>query len=140
MLITSETRPEGERLSSRIFDSGTILKNSLKAAYSPIVSGPCSKCGNVVQQTTKVVAQQAEYHFSMISGAILDINSESKVSMFGYQWKIRGFAGRMMVGRQGHFVSWVRVLDHWYLVDDDQSEDRRRQAANIMILVFEEIL
>ncbi|UMM43555.1 hypothetical protein L5515_019017 [Caenorhabditis briggsae] len=29
--------------------------NSLKAAYSPLVSGSCSKCGGVVQQTTKVV-------------------------------------------------------------------------------------
>ncbi|CAO4386898.1 unnamed protein product [Caenorhabditis nigoni] len=54
----------------------------------------------------------------MISGPILDINSESEVSMFGHQWKFRGFAEIVII------VSWVRVLDHWHLVDDDQSEDK----------------
>ncbi|CAO4386894.1 unnamed protein product [Caenorhabditis nigoni] len=73
----------------------------------------------------------------MIPGSILDINSESEASMFGHQWKIRGFAERVMI------VSWIRVLDHWHLVNDDQSEDKGRQiVANwiFMILVSEKIL
>ncbi|CAO4386889.1 unnamed protein product [Caenorhabditis nigoni] len=70
-------------------------------------------------------------------GSNLDINSESEVSMFGHQWRIRGFAERVMI------VSWVRVLDHWHLVDDDQLGDKGRQIVanrNIMILVSEKIL
>ncbi|PIC11817.1 hypothetical protein B9Z55_025687 [Caenorhabditis nigoni] len=94
-----------------------------------MVSGECSKCGGVVQQTIKVEAQQAEYYFAMIPGSILDINSESEASMFGHQWRIRGFAERVMVEEAGHFVSWVRVLDHWHLVNDDQSEDKGRQIV-----------
>ncbi|ULU08675.1 hypothetical protein L3Y34_019699 [Caenorhabditis briggsae] len=121
------------------------FNNSLRVAYSPMVSGECSKCGSVVQKITRVEAQQAQYHFLMISGTISDINSESEVAMFGHQWRIRGFAERVMLGAVGHFVSWFRNLDHWYLVDDEQSKDMGHQAVNftnrnIMILVFEKVL
>ncbi|CAO4386901.1 unnamed protein product [Caenorhabditis nigoni] len=66
----------------------------------------------------------------MIPGSILDINSESEASMFGHQWKIRGFAERVMI------VSWIRVLDHWHLVNDDQSEDKGRQIVANWIFII----
>ncbi|PIC11841.1 hypothetical protein B9Z55_028832 [Caenorhabditis nigoni] len=65
-----------------------------------MVSGECSKCGGVVQQTIKVEAQQAKYHFAMISGPSLYINSESEVSMLGINEgsRIRGESDDRFLG------------------------------------------
>ncbi|PIC20506.1 hypothetical protein B9Z55_025682 [Caenorhabditis nigoni] len=60
-----------------------IDQNSLKAAYSPMVSGECSKCGGVAQQTIKVEAQQAEYHFTMISDQIWISNRRVRCRCLG---------------------------------------------------------